>query len=176
MPLAVSGIFPTPAACTEGDIRLNATDSRARDLAPLTGVAAGRVEVCLHNQWGTVCSNGFGVAEANVTCRQLGYSTRGIRNNLTQLNVLALVPETILSPLLKTTASVHARFLCVRVRARVIMLAASTLARPCITCLRVYGCLNGGVPCARTNSSSLKCLPTQRFLESESWSCKALNF
>eukprot|EP00731_Ephydatia_muelleri_P030938 Em0022g452a len=78
MPLAVSGIFPTPAACTEGDIRLNATDSRARDLAPLTGVAAGRVEVCLHNQWGTVCSNGFGVAEANVTCRQLGYSTRGV--------------------------------------------------------------------------------------------------
>ena len=47
-------------------------------------------------------------------------------------------------------------------------------ARPCITCLRVYGCLNEGVPFARTNSSSLKCLPTQRFLESESWSCKAV--
>ena len=33
----------------------------------------GRLEVLHKGVWGTVCDNGFGQAEADVVCRQLGY-------------------------------------------------------------------------------------------------------
>ena len=51
--------------CNHGDIRLVGTG---------TSSTRGRVEVCVNNQWGTVCDNHWGTVDAQVACRQLGYS------------------------------------------------------------------------------------------------------
>ncbi len=53
--------------CTFGDIRLANRDS----------LREGRVEVCLNNEWGTVCDDGWGTSDAIVVCRQLGLDTVG---------------------------------------------------------------------------------------------------
>ena len=39
----------------------------------------GRLEICYNNNWRTVCENYWTDAYAEVACRQLGYSTIGIR-------------------------------------------------------------------------------------------------
>ena len=46
----------------------------------LTGghvVNEGRLEVCLHQSWGTVSDSTWSNEEAQVVCRQLGYSMKG---------------------------------------------------------------------------------------------------
>ena len=60
--------FPAVAAvCTQGAIRLQGSSLTTE----------GRVEVCNNNAWGTVCDDLWGAADAQVACRQLGFSATG---------------------------------------------------------------------------------------------------
>ena len=42
----------------------------------------GLVEVCIEQKWGSVCSDGWSVADTNVTCRQLGHPSNGCKAKL----------------------------------------------------------------------------------------------
>ena len=60
-------LFFTAIGCTYGSIRLRSGSTSMN----------GRVEVCMNEQWGTVCDNYWETVDANVACRQLGYSGSG---------------------------------------------------------------------------------------------------
>ncbi len=53
--------------CSRGAIRLQGGTT-----------TQGRVEICNNNVWGTVCDDSWGAADAQVACRQLGFSPTGI--------------------------------------------------------------------------------------------------
>ena len=54
------------AVCQDGDIRLvNNPNGR---------MSSGRVEICIRERWGSVCDDNWTDIDANVACRQLGYS------------------------------------------------------------------------------------------------------
>ena len=60
--------------CTNGEVRL--VDG--------VGPHEGRVEVCVNEVWGTICSNSWSTADANVVCKQLRYLPLGLTIKINQ--------------------------------------------------------------------------------------------
>ena len=53
--------------CTEGEVRLVGG----------ANYTEGRVEICLNNEWGTVCDQMWDDTDVRIVCRQLGLATNG---------------------------------------------------------------------------------------------------
>ncbi len=60
------------ANCENGTVRFDLN----QDLS--IGPHAGYVQHCIDGQWRYLCSTIFSRVEANVICRQLGYSDQGV--------------------------------------------------------------------------------------------------
>ena len=56
------------APCSNGDLRLTGGNIPNE----------GRVEICMNNEWGTVCDDSWDTNDVTVVCRQLGYLTTGM--------------------------------------------------------------------------------------------------
>ena len=53
------------APCTDGQLRLAGSNVPNE----------GRVEICMDNEWGTICDDNWNTNDANVACGLLGFSS-----------------------------------------------------------------------------------------------------
>ena len=65
--IVVNASHVPTVSCTYGDVRLvNGSDS-----------SEGRVEICINDEWGTVCDDVWSDNNADVVCRQVGDYSSG---------------------------------------------------------------------------------------------------
>ncbi len=53
--------------CTEGDVRLVGGNA----------ITEGRPEICIGEEWRTICDEGWSLNDANILCGQLGFASNG---------------------------------------------------------------------------------------------------
>ncbi|XP_019849591.1 PREDICTED: deleted in malignant brain tumors 1 protein-like [Amphimedon queenslandica] len=63
----------------QDSVRRSSCSNGAVRLVGGSGPHEGRLEVCINEAWGTVCSNGWDNTETNIVCNQLGYLPFGGR-------------------------------------------------------------------------------------------------
>lgn len=58
----------TDVGCTQGEVRLVGG----------INIYSGLVEICLNNEWGTVCDEMWDATDVGIVCRQLGFAVTGM--------------------------------------------------------------------------------------------------
>ena len=60
---------PNVATCQNWDVRIVSSNSGTNN--------TGRLDICIRENWNTICNIGLEMADANVACRQAGFSRFG---------------------------------------------------------------------------------------------------